>query len=240
MRHQNFKGIVIHKRQFMESDLFLTVLTESGEKLELLAKGANGKSRRKHHLELMNQIEGTFYEGKTHYYLQSVQCKQSFTHLKNDLQLILRMHMILEIINKTVMPEDPHPEIHQLLEETLHALNKKNTHELTPEITLIKLAHLLGFLPNFKECSSCHKLLTKDEAKWNQEQGTIQCKECSTELCEHMPLKYRKALDFFRRAPRSEYIKVSLKPEETHQIKNMLPNLFIKQLGAPLKSLALF
>jgi DNA repair protein RecO (recombination protein O) len=240
MRNQNFKGIIINKRQFMESDMFLTVLTDSGEKFELLAKGASGRSRRKHHLELMNQIEGTFYEGKTHYYLQSVQCKQSFIHLKEDLQLILRMHMILEIINKTVMLEDPHPEIYQLLEETLNSLNQKNVYELTPEITLIKLAHLLGFLPNFKECSSCHKLLTKDEAKWDQEQGTIQCQNCSSELCEHMPLKYRKALDFFRRAPRSEYIKVTLNPEESHEIKSMLPNLFIKHLGAPLKSLALF
>lgn len=247
MRNHNLTGIIIHKRNFMEADLILTVLTEEGTKIELLAKGASGRSRRKSHLELMNQIEGTFYEGKTHAYLQSVQCKTSFNNLKKDLQLILQMHIVLEIINKTVPENDPQPEVYKLLNETLTSLNQIDPHELTTEITLIKLANLLGLLPNFKECSSCHKFLTEDEAQWDKEHSTVFCSSCFenadiSDLAnnyQHIPLKYRKAVEFFRVASQEQYKKVTLKPEEKHELKTLVPHLFTKHLGAPLKSLAI-
>ena len=65
-RLKNITAIVLNKRDFMESDLFLTLLDDEGKRFEVLVKGAGSqKSRRRRHLERMNLIKGTLYEGKT-------------------------------------------------------------------------------------------------------------------------------------------------------------------------------
>ena len=232
----------------MESDLFVTILTESGHRRELLAKGAAGRSKRKSHMELMNLVSGTFYQGKTHQYLQDISCKKSFHRLKANLERILRMHMILEIIERTVLEEDPHPEIYQLLADTLETMNQTQAHELTPDVTLIKLANFLGFLPNFKECCSCHMAITEDTAVWDENRGVLQCPKCANTNLEieeeelistqqHFPLKYRKVLEFFRQSPHRDLEKIQIQAEEQKALQQFLPKIFLNHLGKPLKSL---
>ena len=237
----NFTGIIICKRKFMESDLIITVLNENGLRHEFIAKGAgNGKSRRKSHLEAMCLIKGTYYEGRSHEYLQAVESKAVFQTLKSDLERVLRMHLILEIIEKTVMRDDKHPEIFSLLLETLEEMNKKDSPLLNIEIALTKLAHMLGYLPNFKECSACHKELYEDTALWNAAEGTVSCKACGNEDHSHIPLKYRKALEFFRKAPQRDLQHIKIGDEEHKTLQEFLPQLFSSQIERPLKSLTLF
>lgn len=238
-RLNNISGIILRKRIFMESDLILTVLSDKGLRYDLIVKGAgNGKSKRNNHLELMNSISGTIYSGKTQTYLQTVQCQSSYSHLKDNLEYILRMQVILEIIEKTVLENDAHPEIYTILHQSLKDLNSKEPNPFTPEITLIKLAHFLGFLPSFKLCGNCNNSLEEDNAHWNQEAGTLHCRSCSKEHHTHLPLKYRKALEFFRIAQPEQSKKVILRQEEHSKIQAFLPKLFTNHLNKPLKSLA--
>ena len=237
-KNHNFTGIILRKRNFMEADLIVTVLTKSGHRHDLIAKHANGKSRRKSHLELMNLVSGTFYSGKTHEYLQDIQCQKSFSHLKENLERVLRTHMILEIIEKTVLENDPHPEIFDLLKNTLQTLNETHPHSLTQEAALTKLAHFLGFLPDFKECSSCHEHITQDDAKWDPSQSTLYCQKCAKTSHRSFPLKYRKALEFFKKSPQHELEKISIADTEHKSLQEFLPSLFLSHLGKPLKSLA--
>lgn len=236
----NFTGIIICKRKFMESDLIVTVLNKNGLRHEFIAKGAdNGNSKRKSHLEAMCLVGGTYYQGRSHEYLQTVEVKSGYRTLKTDLERVLRMHLILEIIEKTVMRDDPHPEIFTLLLETLEEMDKKDSPLLNVEISLTKLAHLLGYLPNFKECSSCHKALHEDTALWNAEEGTISCKNCGNEEHSHIPLKYRKALEFFRSSSQKDTSRIKIREEEHRTLQEFLPQLFSSQIGQPLKSLTL-
>jgi DNA repair protein RecO (recombination protein O) len=238
-RTHNFTGIILRKRPFMEKDLIITILTKSGHRHDLIAKGANGKSRRKNHLELMNLVKGTFYEGKTNAYLQDIQCQKSHSNLKENLETCLRMHLILEIIEKTILEEDPHPEIFELLQNTLASSNQENPHPLTPEIALTQLAHHLGFLPNFKECSSCHEEITEDNAGWDPTHNTLHCPECLATHHRSFPLKYRKAIEFFRTAHRSDHQKIAIQDDEHKVLQDFIPNLFTRHLSKPLKSLSL-
>lgn len=236
---ENINGIILRKRVFMEQDLIVTVLANDGLKHELIVKGAGtGKSKRRAHLETMNQIQGTLYHSRTNIYLQNVQCIASFVHLKGKLELLIHVQLILEIIDKTVMENDPHPEIHTLLQSTLELLNKKDVHSFTIEIALIKLAHHLGFLPDFKECSICNHAIEDNSAHWNSSRGTLECKDCS-EIENPFPLKYRKALEFFRRADEREWRQIHLKEVEASNLKAMLPNLFTIHIDRPLKTLSL-
>jgi len=240
MRTKNLTGIVIRKRDFMEKDLIVTVLNEKGLRQDLIVKGAgNGKSKRKSHLEPMNLIEGNVYAANTQSYLQTVQSRCSFTEMKNHLDRILRMQVIFEIIDKTIFPSDAHPEIYELLLDTLHTMNKKYTQPFGPEISLIKLAHFLGFLPSFKECGSCHRPLHENDAQWNHEVGTLACRACSPEQHSHLPLKYRKAMEFFRRATKEDLNKVILQEQEKKDLRDLTMRFFTLNIDKPLKSLML-
>lgn len=223
----------------MEQDLILSLLSEDGERYELMVKGAaSGNSKRRAHLEIMNLIEGHLYHSRSHIYLQNPQCKTSFIHLKSDLKTLIPIQLFLEIIEKSVLEKDPQPEIYQLLHKTLDLLNKKNAHSFTVEIALIKLAHHLGFLPDFKKCSHCHQAMEEDDAHWNLSRSTLECKDCSQSE-NPFPLKYRKALEFFRRAEERDWQQVQLNHEEETHLKALLPPLFTAHMDQPLKSLAL-
>ena len=149
----------------------------------------------------------------------------------------MRMYLLLEIIEHTVLEEDPYPEIFTLLHSTLESFNQANPNSLTLEVTLTKLAHHLGYLPDFKECSGCHKSIIEDNALWNRKSGTLLCQNCSQDEHEHFPLKYRKALEFFKRSQASDLSKIAIAKEEHDVIKEFLPNLFALHIERPLKSL---
>lgn len=233
---QNLTGIVLRRREFGEKDLILTLLNDQGERVEAVVKGANlPQSRRRAHLELMNLVKGTTYQGTHHLYLQNVQTKNSFTHMKENLSLVLRLSIFLEILDRGLMEKDSQVEIYELLEETLHSLNKE-PHPFLTEAALIKLAHLLGFLPSFKQCNACH-LNLEEEAHWDEAAGTLSCTKCRKEHHRPLPLKYRKAFEFFRRASTEDCRKVHLDEEEADTLREWIPGFFSMHLDRPLKSL---
>lgn len=235
---QNLEGIVLRKREYGEKDLMLTVLSNSGDRLDLVVKGANlPHSKRRGHLEIMNLIQGTTYQGTHNLYLQNVQVKNSYTHLKENVDLIFRLSIFLEIVERSLLPKDPHPEIYILLKETLESLNKE-IQTFLPEAALIKLAHLLGFLPSFKHCNACHESLRED-AHWDAAAGTLACSNCKKPEHRHFPLKYCKAFEFFRAASAEECQKIHLQKEEEQTLRDWIPHFFTLHLDRPLKSLAL-
>jgi DNA repair protein RecO (recombination protein O) len=234
---QNLTGIVLQKRPFTEHDLIVNLLTSNGERLELVAKGAAGpQSKRRAHLELMNEVQLVVRKSPRHLYLQSVECVNSFNGLKNKLECVFHAQALLEIIRKSVAEENPEPELYQLLKETLEALNEKTTHPLTVEISLLKLAHHLGVLPSFKHCGKCLRAL-EENAVWNSELGTVHCLECQETDAEKLELKYLKALEFFRQAHETEYRRVHLAPEEESVLRSFIRRYFERQFQDSMKIL---
>ncbi|MBT4384995.1 DNA repair protein RecO [Candidatus Peregrinibacteria bacterium] len=237
-RKQNIRGIVIRTRIFVENDLIISILTDEGMHIECVAKGAGGKSKRKSHLEVMNLIDASLYQGKQHFYLQEVRSKNCYVHLKDNLEKILESQLLLEIIQKGVLQEDPHPEVYKLLIETFEDLNKKESHNFTIQRALIQLAHLLGFLPSFKNCGTCHKEIITDEGHFNQENSTLHCQSCANDEHIHLALKYRKVFEFCRNASKEEYEKVHIEKADHALIKSIVPHFFTPHFNSPLKSLS--
>jgi len=238
-RLSNLTAIVLRKRDFMESDMILTVLDSEGHRREVIVKGAGSqKSRRRRHLERMNLIKGSLYKGKTHFYLQDVQCQSSYTSIKDDLDMIMQASVLLELADRSIMAEDPHPEIFKLMLATLEEMNKKNLEVPTLDMSLVQLAHNLGFLPNFKECSQCHNEVLDDTLHWDRQNGTLHCKNCGNGNTP-LPLKYRKAMEFFRQHHVSSASQLKLQKEEATELRSLVFDLFQSHLQSPLKTLSL-
>jgi len=238
-RLKNITAIVINKRDFMENDLALTLLDEEGNRIEAMVKGAGSrKSKRRRHLERMNLIKGTLYKGKTHLYLQDVECQQSFTVIKDDFDRIMQASVLLELIQRSILEDDPHPEIYHLLKDSFTEFNQKSAEQHILDISLVQLAKHLGFLPNFKECSQCHEEKIKENLHWDKDHGTLHCDNCGP-VRSPLELKYRKAMEFFKRTHIHDAAKLKLNESEQSIVRNLCYQLFEAHLQTPLKSLSL-
>lgn len=222
---RNVRGIVIKTRPFMENDMCVAVITEEGEKLDLIVKGARSKtSRRKGHLELLNFISATVYESKHNSYLQTVRCENPFFHLKNSYFNIFSICRMIEIINSRVLEEDLQPEIYDLLLETMNLLNSEKSHFFTVDFALLKLADILGHLPSYKNCGTCHRI--EERMYMSESSNALNCENCKHPADAAIELKYRKAMEFFREAGLSALQKISLSEEESEFLKNIIEKLF--------------
>lgn len=223
---RNIRGIVIRTRPFMENDLCVAVITELGEKLDLIVKGARGKnSRRKGHLEVLNMISATVYESRHNSYLQTVRCENPFFRLKDSYFSIFSICRLVEIINARVLEEDPHQEIYDLLLETMTLLNSETSHLFTVDFALVKLANLLGHLPSYRNCGKCHRV----EDRMYISNNGLNCDNCKHPEDVAIELKYRKAMEFFRETGLAALQKISLSEEESEFLKNVIEKLFEKR-----------
>ncbi len=237
---KNVTGIVIKHKEWGERDLLVSLLSDEGERLDLVVKGAgDGKSKRKSHIELMNRIKGTIYDSPRHSYLQTVECEESYFHLKQSFERVFQVYVLLEVIEQSILPENADPTLYELLESTLSHLNQKNVSLLGAEIGLVKWGEALGILPSFKACGDCHKSL-EAMAHWNHEKQVLLCHECTSAHCEELPLKYRKALEFFKSASFQECNAIQFKEEEVLKLRELIPYLLRGHLERPLKTLSIF
>lgn len=235
---RNIRGIIVKKRLFMERDLFVTLLTEEGECLELLAKGAGGgKSRRRSHLDSFNLVRGTIYQGKSHPYLQEVQSECSFSNMKQKLDHVMQMQLFFEMIDRSVHANDPHPELFKVAHNILQELNQKESHPAATELAFAKLADSLGFLGSFKHCSSCHNKIEDDSAAWASQSAAVLCKNCCSQEAQALPLKFRKALEYFKLASHRDLKSIHFQADELFTLKSILMQSLLKHFDPPLKSL---
>ncbi|QQR55249.1 DNA repair protein RecO [Candidatus Peregrinibacteria bacterium] len=234
---KNFTGIIIKRKEWGEQDCLVSVLTDEGTRLDLVAKGAGSpRSKRRAHLELMNQVKGTVYQSSHQLYLQSVECIQSHFHLKQNFERVLQTYLLLEVIEQSLMPENGDPHLYELLEKTLLHLNQKESCHLGAEIGLVKWGEALGVLPSFRSCGNCHQHLA-EKAQWNLEKQVLHCLNCAAPQGEDLPLKYCKALEYFKNASFEECHSLVFQEEEIKKLRELIPYLLRSHLERPLKSL---
>lgn len=237
---QNITGIIIRRKDWGEKDLLVSILSEEGARIDTVVKGAGqGQSKRKSHLELMNQVKGTLYDSGRQIYLQSVECVQSYFRLKQSFERVFQVYVLLEVIDQSLLPENGDPELYKLLEATLSHLNEKDACSLGAEIGLVKWGEALGVLPSFRNCGNCLSHL-EEGARWNTDKQVLLCMGCANTQGEDLPLKYRKALEYFKSASFHECRAIVFRDEEILKLRALIPYLLRGHLERPLKSLATF
>lgn len=231
----NITGIVLHKKEWLEQDLRIVVLTNQGERLDLIVKGAGKRSRRRSHLELMNLIEGTVHHSRHNAYLQTVSCVHSFSRLKDQLELCLSAQVLLEVLDRSTQPENPEPILFELLHESLKAMEDGSNPNLVLDIALVKLSDALGYLPSLRHCGHCATSLTEEEA-WQHHAGFLACTYCHSSESTPFPHKYRKAIEFFRTASFETCSRLLLTQEEYGGLREWSPRFLSRELGKPIKT----
>lgn len=154
MRYSKIEGIIIKRTNSGEADRLLTIFTRSAGKIRVKATGVRRiTSKRSSHLELLNHVHATLYQGKVLQTLMEVQTKEDFSPIKDDLSKIGFAYHICELIDG-LCPEHQESEyIFTLLEKTLHTLTTRE--DIAPTIHAFEV-DLLIHLGFYKHMSEAH------------------------------------------------------------------------------------
>ncbi len=171
-------GIVLSTMPIGDYDKRLTILTRERGKITAFAKGA----RKPNSALLACSQPFTFgefvlYEGRTSYNVQSVNIKNYFGELRNDIKMVYYGLYFCEFVDYMTREGNDETEIMKLLYQSLRALmNEKIGIVLVRYIFELKAIALGGEAPQVFECVKCGETL--DLEHFSVELGGMVCSGC--------------------------------------------------------------
>lgn len=175
------KGVVLTQKPVGEQDKFIDILTEELGVLEVLVKGA-GKINSKSGCatQLFAYSAFCLRPGKRGYILDSVSPIRIFYDLRQSVTAVALASYFSQIIQFSVLPQGENLEIQRLLLNCLHFLaQKKYPEDMLKSIFELRMAALLGFMPDVVMCRGCGNYLP-EQLWFSIEKGAFLCKECHT------------------------------------------------------------
>ncbi len=175
------KGVVIRQTKYSESDKILTIFTKEKGKVQAIAKGAR---RPKSHLmgstEIFCYSEFLMYNGKSLYNINQGQIIDSFYSLREDLYKLSYATFILELIDSSVLEEEPNDILFELLVKTLKILSEmKDDYKKLLFAFQIKYISFIGFKPQLNVCVNCSGEINNN-LKFDILEGGVVCEKCFT------------------------------------------------------------
>jgi DNA repair protein RecO len=118
------EAVVLSRRDYGEADRIITLFTKQRGKLTLLAKGVRKlSSKRLGSLEMGTLIKAMAIHGRSMDILSQTVILSSYPSLKQDLSSITRLYQLLEVVDKLTGEDQEHPQVYQVLVDTLARLN---------------------------------------------------------------------------------------------------------------------
>lgn len=174
------KGIILHRKNFSESDRIITVLTLGYGKIYAIAKGIRRPgSKTSGHLELFTYCDLFIASGRNLDIICQAETKNSFRPLRYNLFKTSIAYYIAELVLKITQEKQENQDIFNLLIDTFDYLSKDGNPEVLVRWFELALIGNTGFHPQFNQCVHCKK-----EIKENQESffsaisGGILCPLC--------------------------------------------------------------
>lgn len=173
------KGLILRETSYKEADVMLSVLTESGGKLSVLAKGAKRKgSRMTAAIQLFTYSEFTMYESGGRYTLNEAEAIEMFYGIREDIVKLSLASYFAEVLEQAADEETIDPELLRLGLNSLYAISKTNMSlKKIKAVFELKVASLSGYSPNLLFCEMCNK--SGNLAMFDIQNGSVVCSECA-------------------------------------------------------------
>lgn len=162
MPTKTVEAIILSRKDFGEADRLITAFSKKEGKIKILAKGSRKlKSKMASHIEPFSVGEYFLAEGKSFYILAGAQSiSQNQTNIEN-LELYKKASYICEILDMTIMENQGNEQLFQISKTILGELPKLTEQKAELMITFFDFAVLEanGYLPDYRTCRQCHKVL---------------------------------------------------------------------------------
>jgi DNA repair protein RecO (recombination protein O) len=171
------KGIILRRINLGEADRILTILTQNYGKIRVTAKGIRKTlSKMAGHLEPFCLSQLDLAEGRNLDVICGAQILKCHINLRSNLEATQTAYYLAEIIDRMIPEKEKHPEVFELLDETLEHLNLGPGKLLISYFELNFLAST-GFHPELEKCVHCGQKLI-DQNKIDFESGGVKCAQC--------------------------------------------------------------
>lgn len=150
MRSYTVEGIVLKRSDLGETDRLVTFFTRSHGKVTVIAKGVRRiTSRRLGSLELFNQLTAHIHHSRGDLdVLGEVELQRSFPAWRRHLGRVTLAYQLAEAIDKLTPEGQPHPEIFDILEESLSKIGSLGIDwKLEMRNWLVEIVRELGYWP---------------------------------------------------------------------------------------------
>ena len=193
------KGLILRETPYKEADVMLSVLTECGGKLSVLARGAKRKgSRVSAGIQLLTYSEFTFYESGGRYTLNDAEPKEMIFGIRNDIVKLSLASYFAEVLEQAADEETINPELLRLGLNSLYALAKTSiSQEKIKAVFELKVADISGYTPNVFGCSCCGS--TDELVAFDIRNGSLLCKVCNNGYHQKIDAAVADAMRFILR-----------------------------------------
>ncbi len=175
--HYSTEAIVLKSNPYGEADLIVTYFTKNYGVLNLFAKSPRKiKSRFGSSLEPLTYSRISFIgrEERLQRIIQS-DIIHSFHKIRENYRLFLKVAEGLKLINRIMPKREPNSELFSILLNTLFSIEKTQKTENYILFLKTKSLHVLGYLPDFKNCGLCKSQLNSESYYFR---GFIVCEKC--------------------------------------------------------------
>jgi DNA repair protein RecO (recombination protein O) len=155
------QGIVIKKKELLNLDILITLLTKDFGKINILAKGIKKiNSRRAPHIQTGNFINVIVSSKAEFYYLQESVLISGFSEIKKSSKKISLLYYLFSILDKLMPEAEKEEDVFRITLHFLINLSKiKNYDEKFIEKYLNLILKKLGYIRNSKKLNDLHKLI---------------------------------------------------------------------------------
>lgn len=242
MRLRKTDGVVIHRVDFKESDLIVTLYTADLGKVTGIAKGAKRSKRRfVNNLQPFSYIRIVFSEGRGGLIrLDEADMIRPFFRISEDISKVLYGSYFLEMVKEMTGEKESNPQLFELLVAFLSLLNDSPPREEYPRIFELRFLDLLGYRPRLTECSICNQMLPPDDGAWfSYRHGGSICKRCQINARGAVAISGAtlQAMEMALGMDIAEVEGIQFSPQVLAEGREILPRFVQHQLGKALKSL---
>ncbi len=179
------RAVVLKKTKLKEKDLILTMLSDTGEQIRAVAKGAQkpGGSFAAR-LEVFSVVDLMLYTGKSLDTITDARTVETNEACRSDITRLSYGAVMAELVEKTALEGQEMPVAFPLTCTALGSLGRvgEETLPFVASAFLIKLLAYQGFKPSFDDCTHCGRVRADDSAGsgiFSISAGGWVCGECA-------------------------------------------------------------
>jgi len=240
-------AVVLKRRDQGEADRLLTVLARERGKMTLLAKGVRRTASRKAgHIEPFTYVELLVARGKSLDLVTQAETVEAHRHLREDLWRSSWAYYVAELADAFVQDDDPHPQLFDLLLETLGRLDRGAADQrgadplLTVRYYEVHLLSLAGYQPQLFRCVQCSELLKPEVNFLSLARGGCLCPQHGANHPETIALSLAvlKVLRFLQTRAWEEVAALEITPATMAQVEAVLKRYIVFHLERTVRSAA--
>jgi len=224
------QGIVLRKRPMGEKDELVILLSKHHGKRAFMSYGSRDpRSRKSGLLELSNEVAFQARESKSLPVLQQVQMfiSRGFDTVEGDesLEAFYRSAELLKLTDRLIQDEQ---NVQSVYVDLSLALNLVMTDGVV-ERYWVRMLEDLGFLPDWKHCSSCGEALSTDEqVVFSLEHRGFDHQHCTDQMSEVVSVDLLKIMNYFQKASFADTLRLQTDQRSLRSIRQVMEQITVE------------